>query len=88
MLLRQRSYDVVAVSDRADLVGRSDMTILETASSELRAVVTNNIKDFRPLAAEGLARGQSHGGVVLPPSQIPTLNSASPRSGCCCLGGD
>jgi len=55
-LLRQRGHDVVAVVDGTDLVGCSDRIILEVASSELRAVVTNNIKDFRPLAAEWLAR--------------------------------
>lgn len=68
MLLRQRSHDIVAVADRADLRGCSDRTILEAASSERRVVVTNNIKDFRPLAAERLARGQAHGGLILLPS--------------------
>jgi hypothetical protein len=28
-------------------------------------VITNNVKDFRPLAAERLARGQGHGGLIL-----------------------
>jgi len=67
-LLRQRGYDVDAVADRPDLVGRSDRAIFEIASSELRAVVTNNVKDFRPLAAERLAGGQTHGGLILLPS--------------------
>lgn len=68
VVLRQRGYDVLAVADREDLLGRSDRIILEVASSELRAVVTNNVKDFRPLAAERLARGQAHGGLILLPS--------------------
>ncbi len=38
-------------------LGRSDRLIFEVASSEGCAVVTNNIKDFRPLAAEWLAHG-------------------------------
>ncbi len=67
-LLRRRGFDVVAAADRIDLLGCSDRTILEIASSELRAVVTNNIKDFRPLAAERLARGHSHAGLILLPS--------------------
>lgn len=67
-LLRQRGYDVVAVVDRTDLVGRSDRIILEVAGSEMRAVVTNNIKDFRPLAAEWLAQGRTHPGLILLPS--------------------
>jgi Protein of unknown function DUF82. len=51
-VLRQRGHDVVAVTDRADLIGRTDRIILEVASAEGRAVITNNIKDFRPPAAE------------------------------------
>lgn len=76
VLLRQRGYDIVAVADRTDLVGSSDRTILEVASSELMAVVTNNIKDFRPLAAERLARGQAHGGLILLPSSRTRTRAA------------
>lgn len=67
-LLRQSGHDVVAVAERGDLIGRSDRIILDLASAERRAVITNNIKDFRPLAAERLARGQRHGGLILLPS--------------------
>ncbi|MGI8577680.1 MAG: DUF5615 family PIN-like protein [Nocardioidaceae bacterium] len=68
VLLRHRGYDVIAVAERIDLVGSGDGMILEVASNELRAVVTNNVKDFRPLAAERLASGQEHGGLILVPS--------------------
>jgi predicted nuclease of predicted toxin-antitoxin system len=67
-LLRKVGYDVDAVADREDLVGRSDRFILEAACGEGRAVVTNNIKDFRPLAAEWLAQGRVHAGLILLPS--------------------
>jgi predicted nuclease of predicted toxin-antitoxin system len=67
-LLREAGYDVVAVAERDDLVGSTDSTILEVATSEGRAVVTNNIKDFRPLVAERLAQGRTHGGLILVPS--------------------
>jgi len=67
-LLREAGCDVVAVTERDDLVGRSDRIILEVACSEGRAVITNNIKDFRPLAAERLAQGQTHAGLILLPS--------------------
>ena len=75
-LLRQAGYDVVAVADRDDLVGLSDRMILEAASSERRAVVTNNIKDFRPLAAEWLAQGRTHGGLILLPSSRTRTRTA------------
>jgi predicted nuclease of predicted toxin-antitoxin system len=67
-LLRDRGHDIQAVVDRRDLAGRTDRVILEIATAEDRAVITNNVKDFRPLAAERLARGDSHAGVILLPS--------------------
>lgn len=77
VLLRRRGFAVVAAADRIDLVGCSDRTTLEIASSELRAVVTNNIKDFRPLASERLARGQSHAGLILLPSSRTRTRAAA-----------
>lgn len=68
VLLRRDGHDVDAVADRDDLVGQSDRVVFEVAGSEDRAVVTNNIKDFRPLAAERLAQGRSHAGLILLPS--------------------
>jgi Domain of unknown function (DUF5615) len=68
VLLRRAGYDVDAVAEREDLVGRGDRIIFEVAWSEGRAVVTNNIKDFRPLAAEWLAQGRVHAGLILLPS--------------------
>lgn len=67
-LLREAGYDVVAVAERDELIGSSDAILLEVATSEERAVITNNIKDFRPLAAEFLARGREHAGLILVPS--------------------
>ena len=67
-LLRKAGYDVEAVADRGDLVGCSHRIVFETACRESRAVVTNNIKDFRPLAAAFLARGRTHPGLILLPS--------------------
>jgi hypothetical protein len=66
--LRDRGLDVVAVGDRPDLIGASDRMVLDTATDEERAVVTDNVKDFRPLAVEFLARGRIHGGLILLPS--------------------
>ena len=68
VMLRQAGYDIDAVASREDLAGRSDRIIFEVACSEGRAVVTNNIKDFRPLAAEWLAQGRVHAGLILLPS--------------------
>jgi hypothetical protein len=75
-LLRRAGHDVEAVVDRDDLVGRSDRIVFETACGEDRAVVTNNIKDFRPLAAERLVQGRSHSGLILLPSSRSRTRTA------------
>jgi predicted nuclease of predicted toxin-antitoxin system len=76
VLLRQAGYDVDAVAERQDLVGATDRIIFEVACSEGRAVVTNNIKDFRPLAAEWLAQGRVHAGLILLPSSRTRTRNA------------
>lgn len=68
VLLRQAGYDVDALADPEDLAGRGDRIICEVACGDDRAVVTNNVKDFRPLAAEWLAQGRVHAGLILLPS--------------------
>ena len=78
VLLRDAGYDVLAVADRDDLLGCSDRIVFETASSEGRALVTNNIKDFRPLAAEWLAKGRTHPGLILLPSARTRTRAAVP----------
>jgi len=78
-LLRDRDHDVQAVGERDDLAGPSDRVILEAAVAEKRAVITNNVKDFRPLAAERLARGESHAGLILLPSAPTRTRGAVER---------
>ncbi len=73
VLLRQIGHDVQAITERPDLMGRSDRIIFEVAGSEGRAVITNNVKDFRPLAAEWLAQGRVHAGLIpLPAARTRT----------------
>jgi predicted nuclease of predicted toxin-antitoxin system len=64
-LLRERGLDVVAAAEPSDLVEASDREVLDTATREQRAVVTNDIKDFRPIAAERLTDGRGHPGLIL-----------------------
>ena len=76
-LLRELAHDVEAVADRPDLVGRSDAFIFKAACIENRAVITNNIKDFRPIAAQWLAQGRVHAGLILLPSSRARTRDAS-----------
>lgn len=67
LLLRERGFDAEAVTERSDLLEAPDRDILDTAARDGRAVVTNNIKDFRPIAAERLTDGRGHAGLILVP---------------------
>jgi hypothetical protein len=67
-LLQERGLDVVAAAERSELVEASDREIVEAATREQRAVVTNDIKDFRPIAAERLTDGRGHAGLILLPA--------------------
>jgi hypothetical protein len=75
-LLRQAGFDVEAVADRPDLAGHSDRLIVEVACGGERAVATNTIKDFRPLAAQRLARGCVHAALILLPSSRTRTRAA------------
>lgn len=69
---------MIAVAEHATLVGSSDRAVLEAAAGEERAVVTNNIRDFRPLAAEWLAQGRTHPGLIPLPSSRTRARTAIP----------
>ncbi len=77
LLLRDRSLDVEAIAERDDLPEAPDSEVMEVAAREQRAVVTNNIKDFRPLAAERLASGQGHAGLILLPANRSRKRAAT-----------
>lgn len=66
--LRARGHDVVSVHESPGR-GTSDEDVLDHARSEGRAVVTENVRDYRPLAEALLASGTSHAGLVLTTSR-------------------
>jgi hypothetical protein len=71
--LRARGHDAEAVLERADLIQRPDEVVFESARSEQRAIVTENVPDYRRLAAELMQRRERHYGLVL------TSNRGWPR---------
>jgi len=71
--LRASTHDVQSVLERPDLIGRSDEVVFELAQSEGRAVLTENVPDYRRLAAEALGAGEVHHGLVF------TSNRSWPR---------
>jgi predicted nuclease of predicted toxin-antitoxin system len=62
--LRARGHDAVSVHD-APGPGTTDEELFDHARSEYRAVVTENIRDYRPLAEEILKAGEAHSGLIL-----------------------
>jgi hypothetical protein len=69
--LRSRGHDVESIGGRVEWQGLSDPDVLEVARRERRAIVTNNLRDFRPLHHEALAPGgRGHFGMVFVPGSF------------------
>jgi hypothetical protein len=66
--LRLHGYDVEAIAGDPAREDLPDRDVMELARSEHRAVVTNNVDDFRPLHNEAIASGGArHFGMVFMP---------------------
>jgi hypothetical protein len=63
--LRTKGHDVISVVAQPALVGLPDDQILAYATTEARALVTANTKDFMPLDGRYQAAGQAHPGLIL-----------------------
>lgn len=59
--LRDRGFDVVAVTEDRSLRGLPDADVLAAATAGDRALVTENVRDLLPLARAGV----EHAGLVL-----------------------
>jgi Domain of unknown function (DUF5615) len=67
--LRARGHDVEAIKEHQDWTGLTDREVIVLARREQRAIVTNNLRDFRPLHAELVAPGGAgHAGFVFVPT--------------------
>jgi hypothetical protein len=62
--LRAKGHDVISVVADPALTGLPDDQILAYATTEGRALVTANIKDFIPLDGRYRAAGQTHAGLI------------------------
>jgi len=66
--LQRRGHDVLSVHERPGR-GTPDSDVFEFASEAGRALVTENVRDFRPLASARLEAGNHHAGLVLTASR-------------------
>jgi hypothetical protein len=68
--LRSRGHDVLAVAGDRDREGMPDPAVMDLARTQRRAVVTNNLRDFRPLHHEAITPGgPGHYGMVFVPGR-------------------
>ena len=66
--LRERGHDVLAVAERPGWAALSDPEVVALARTQHRAIVTTNLRDYRPLHAEAITPGGSgHFGMVFMP---------------------
>jgi hypothetical protein len=67
--LRARGHDVEAIKGHPDLEGLPDSDIVAVARREQRAIVTSNVRDFRPIHVELITPGGAgHAGFVFVPT--------------------
>lgn len=74
--LRRRGHDALAASERKELRGLTDAALFAVAQVEGRALVTENVRDFVPLADATEARGGNRYGLILVhPGKFPRANA-------------
>ncbi len=67
--LRAHGHDVEPVAGHPDREALSDPDVLALARAEHRALITNNLRDFRPLHHEAITPGgPGHYGMIFIPS--------------------
>lgn len=70
--LRTTGHDVVSAVSDAELRGTSDPELFRYAAETNRRIVTENIKDFRPLLLQAIAAGSPVAALLLvPPRRFP-----------------
>jgi len=75
--LRDRDYDVTAVTADPSLRGMSDPDLFEVAQDQDRALVTYNRVDFEPIVREYAETNRQHCGlVIVHPTRFPSWEFA------------
>jgi predicted nuclease of predicted toxin-antitoxin system len=72
--LRELGHDVLAVAERGELRAMSDEELFAWATAHSRWVLTENVKDFRPILLRALQGDSAVAGILY------TSNRAFPRS--------
>ena len=78
--LRALGHDVIAVVDRPDLRSKSDQDVFAWANTEKRWLLTENVKDFRPIMLQALPAGTPDCGLLFTSSRAFPRSRKSPGS--------
>ena len=75
--LRARGHDVIAVKEHPELIGRPDRVHFASMPEQRRAIVTQDLGDFRPLLAQTMRAGAKTYGLVCVPARISLSRQAT-----------
>jgi predicted nuclease of predicted toxin-antitoxin system len=68
--LRALGHDAIAVKEHPELIGRSDRVHFASMPAQRRAIVTQDLGDFRPLLAEAMRAGTKTYGLICVPARV------------------
>ena len=78
--LRGRGHAVLAIADHPGWVALSDPEVMALARTERRAVVTSNLRHYRPLHADAITPGgPGHLGMIIMPGTYRSTNEDTGR---------
>lgn len=77
--LRDRGHDVIAVKEHPALIGRPDRVHFAAMPEQRRAIVTQDLGDFRPLLAQAMRAGTKTFGLVCVPARVSLSRQAIGR---------
>jgi hypothetical protein len=72
--LRELGHDVIAIAEHGEMRAMTDEEVFASAASQGRWLLTENVRDFRPLAMRALQAGITAAGILY------TSSRAFPRS--------
>lgn len=75
--LRELGHDVIAVKERPDLIARSDRAHFASTRDQRRAIVTQDLGDFRPLLEQAANAGETTYGLICVPSKVRLRREAT-----------
>lgn len=77
--LRSRGHDVIAVVDHVELRAGGDAAVFEWAAQTGRRILTENVKDYRPLLQRALDSRAPRADLLLTSSRTFPRSRRSPR---------